>query len=181
VSAVGGTRAERRVPGTQILATVLAVLLGACSASPAQTTADDARPKLPAATLGILGQDEQVETTSWQGQPTVVNFWATWCAFCVEEMPDFQTVADDMDGRVRFVGVDREDRVEEALELARRTGVTYTLVEDPDGAFFGAVSGRGMPTTLFVDADGTVVYAHAGPLTQGRLRELIAEHFGVET
>lgn len=181
MSAAGSTRATRRVPGTPILATVLAVLLGACAASPTQTTADSASPGLPAVTLGILGQDEQVETTSWEGQPTVVNFWATWCAFCVEEMPDFQTVADDVGARVRFVGVDREDRVEEALELARRTGVTYTLVEDPDGAFFRAVSGRGMPTTLFVAADGTVVYAHAGPLSERRLRELITEHFGVET
>lgn len=152
-------------------------LAGGCAAS-ATSQEGSTTATLPAATLSVLGQDEEVDTTSWRGTPTVVNFWATWCAFCVEEMPDFETVHADLGDSIRFVGVDREDRVAEAVELARRTGVTYTLVEDPDGAFFRAVEGRGMPTTLFVDADGTIVYSHAGPLSERRLRELLEEHLG---
>jgi cytochrome c biogenesis protein CcmG, thiol:disulfide interchange protein DsbE len=172
---------DRRRP-VVALAAVAAVLLTGCAASTAPDTVATAagRSTLPAADLPLLGQDETVATTSWRDRPTVINFWATWCAFCVEEMPDFQTVSSDLGDAVRFVGVDREDRVAEALELARRTGVTYLLVEDADGSFFRAVGARGMPTTLFVDADGIVLYAHAGPLTERRLRELVAEHLGVE-
>lgn len=159
---------------------VAVLVLTACgTAAPATESAGSAA-VLPSASLSVLGEDATVDTASWRGRPTVVNFWATWCAFCVEEMPAFQAVSEVLGDEVRFVGVDREDRVTEALELARRTGVTYDLVEDPDGAFFQAVGGRGMPTTLFVDADGSVLYAHAGPLTQRRLQELIGEHFGID-
>jgi thiol-disulfide isomerase/thioredoxin len=172
------TRRERTLSaGVGVLVTTM--LLAACgTAAPASEAAGDAA-ALPSVSLAVLGEDATVDTVSWRGRPTVVNFWATWCAFCVEEMPAFQAVSAALGDQVRFVGVDREDRVKEALELARRTGVTYDLVEDPDGAFFRAVGGRGMPTTLFVDADGAILYAHAGPLTQRRLQELIDEHFGI--
>lgn len=157
-----------------------ALVVAACgTAAPASESADSPS-VLPSANLPVLGEDATVDTASWRGRPTVVNFWATWCAFCVEEMPAFQAVSETLGEKVRFVGVDREDRVTEALELARRTGVTYDLVEDADGAFFRAVGARGMPTTLFVDAEGSVLYAHAGPLTQRRLQELIGEHFGID-
>ena len=181
MSGVGLRRGARLTSTVAGLLSV--VVLAACgTAAPASESAGDAA-ALPSASLPVLGDDGDdgmVDTSSWRGRPTVVNFWATWCAFCVEEMPAFQAVSQAAGDRVRFVGVDREDRVSEALELARRTGVTYDLVEDPDGVFFRAVGGRGMPTTLFVDADGAVVYAHAGPLTQRRLEELIDEHFGID-
>lgn len=172
------SRGVRSIPRVAV-ATLAAVLLVACGSAELSADAAADGAVLPSVELSVLGEDTTVDTATWRGQPTVVNFWATWCAFCVEEMPDFQAVSADLDD-VRFVGVDREDRVTEALELARRTGVTYTLVEDPDGSFFRSVGARGMPTTLFVADDGSVRYSHAGPLTERRLRELILEHFGID-
>jgi len=177
------------------------LLATACSSDPSTSTAEGAGPgpaaeadsavaaaqplaplatgdPLPAALLGVLGGDGLLDMADLGG-PAIINFWATWCAFCVEEMPDFEAVHADLGDSVRFIGVDREDNVAQALQLAADTGVSYELVEDVDGAYFRAVKARGMPTTVFVSADGVIVYRHAGPLTEQALRDLIGEHLGV--
>lgn len=134
---------------------------------------------LPQAALPELDGDGCLTTDDLRGQPAIINFWATWCPFCVEEMPDLEQVHQEVGSQVRFVGVDREDAADKARDLAAATGVTYELVEDRDGSFFRAVQGRGMPTTLFVDAEGTIVHRHAGPVTAEELRALIQEHLDV--
>ncbi|HEX2028292.1 MAG TPA: TlpA disulfide reductase family protein [Nitriliruptorales bacterium] len=167
--------------------TVLAFALAACArAAPtdrsqppsAQLTALQPGQRLPAVQLARLDGSGSLDTGSLTG-PAVINFWASWCAFCVEEMPDFQAVHRRLGDDVRFVGVDREDDHAKARMLARETGVTYELVTDPDGSFFRAVQGRGMPTTLLVDPEGRIAYRHAGPLTADELTELLHEHLDV--
>lgn len=170
------------------LVLALALLGTACGASePGSTAADgSARPDLtggdplPEAELTRLDGDGVVTREDLAGTPTVINFWASWCPYCIEEMPGFEEVHQDLAGQVQFLGVDREDSREKARVLAEETGVTYTLVEDPDGSYFAALRGRGMPTTVFVDASGTIQYRHAGPLTADQLRDLIEEHLGVD-
>ncbi len=186
------TRPHRPSHRLAVLGAVGALLLAGCGgggASPAADAvscpdgrevapADGARP-LPAVTLTVLDGDEEVSTACWQGQPTVVNFWAEWCEPCKDEMPAFQAVHEALGDQVHFVGVDYEDRTQAAIAFADEVGVTYELVSDPDGAFFDAVSGRATPQTLLVDADGQVVYRHAGPLTEQGLTDLLAEHLDV--
>ncbi len=134
---------------------------------------------LPVATLGVLGADESVSTACLVGTPLVVNFWAEWCGPCKAEMPDFEAVHQALGDQVRFVGIDLEDRPDAALAFAAEVGVTYDLLEDPDGAYFRAAQGRGTPQTLLVAADGSVRYRHAGPMTRATLEDLLAEHLGV--
>ncbi len=134
---------------------------------------------LPAATLPYLDAEGALSTDALMGKPAIINFWASWCVFCVEEMPDFESVHRELADEVRFVGVDREDSHDKARALAEETGVTYELVTDDDGSYFRAVKGRGMPTTVFVDAEGVIVYRHAGPVTAEQLRDLITEYLAV--
>lgn len=152
------------------------LLLSACAGGGAGSAGD---PVLPDATLPVLGSAEQLDTADLRGTPAVINFWATWCPFCIEEMPDLEKVHQQVAGEVRFIGVDREDVTDKALRLAGETGVTYTLVEDRDGDFFRAVRALGMPTTLLVDADGSIVHTHTGPITAEQLRTLLRTHLSV--
>jgi len=115
----------------------------------------------------------------YRGTPLVVNFWASWCPSCAAEMPAFESVYQEFDGEVEFVGINNNDNREAALELARSTGVTYRLAEDPRGEAFAALGGSGMPTTLFIDRDGGVVERVAGGLSAGQLTALIEEHLEV--
>lgn len=111
--------------------------------------------------------------------PSVVNFWATWCSFCVDEMPDIEAVHAELGDQVRFIGVDREDFAERAITFATELGVTYEMVQDLDGSFFRSAKARGMPTTLFVNAEGIILHRHAGPMSADKLRQLIAEFLDI--
>lgn len=113
----------------------------------------------------------------YRGTPVVLNFWASWCPACVAELPAFQEVASDLDGQVQFIGMNMQevDRGA-ATALIEDAGVTYPLADDPDGALFQSFAGIGMPTTVLIDADGTVATVHAGALFADDLHALIEEH-----
>ncbi|MDP9406093.1 MAG: TlpA family protein disulfide reductase, partial [Actinomycetota bacterium] len=139
---------------------------------------DEAFP-LPDRTLDAFGDGAPVDLTAFRGTPLVVNFWATWCAPCVKEMPDFQQVASDVGDDVAFLGVNVQDSPAVAEPFATELGVDYALAADPQGEFYKQVRSFGMPTTLFVDADGAVVFRHTGALDAEQLRDLLERRLGV--
>lgn len=134
---------------------------------------------LPPATLEGFAGGPPVNLADFRGEPLIVNFWATWCAPCVKEMPDLQQVAAEAEGTVAFLGIDVEDAPPNAEPFVEELGITYPLALDPRREYSRQVNNFGMPTTLFVDADGLVRYRHTGPLDAEQLRSLIAEHFDV--
>lgn len=104
------------------------------------------------------------------GKPLVVNFWASWCAPCIKEMPDFETVHQEVKDEVTFVGVNVVDQVSDAERMAEKTGVTYQLVRDPKRSLLAWFGGTQMPTTAFVDAEGRVVKVVTKALSADELR-----------
>lgn len=119
------------------------------------------------------------------GKPFVINFWASWCVFCIEEMPDFQRVYERAAGRVSFLGLDLLNVQGEtrgaAIRLAGETGVRYPLGYDQGAELYARLTPRLlMPTTIFVRADGRVALRQFGPLTAVQLQDLIRKHFGIE-
>src|SRR3990172_13074862 len=69
------------------------------------------------------------------GKPLVVNFWASWCPACVAEMPDFEAVHARLGDEVAFLGLNMQETDEGAArDLVDRSGITYRLGRDPDGA-----------------------------------------------
>ena len=110
---------------------------------------------------------------------TVINFFASWCPPCIAEMPDFETVSQELDGQVAFLGLAVQDRTDAATEIVEETGVTYPWARDAKGDVAAAAGVTQMPATMFVDADGEVVSVHSGALDADELRELIADELGV--
>ncbi|QBI20335.1 TlpA family protein disulfide reductase [Egibacter rhizosphaerae] len=135
---------------------------------------DEAMP-LPREELEAFADGPPVDLADMVGEPLVVNFWASWCGPCADEMPELQAVSESRDD-VQVLGVNLEDREDDARETVQETGVTYPLAADPQGELFQAVQGFGMPTTLFVDLDGVVRYHHTGPLEAGQIEDLVDEH-----
>lgn len=111
------------------------------------------------------------------GQPTVINFWASWCKpACVEEHPVLLDAQDRYGDQVRLVGVLYDDNPADALEFL----VTYgdggwPQTDDGDGAVALAYGVLGPPETFFVDADGIVRAKHYGPLTDAALQDYLAQ------
>ncbi len=159
---------------------------GACQPSGAQPLAEGLQPDpgpdtLPPGSVCVFNGDEGIDVATWLGgEPLIVNFWASWCAPCVAEMPDLEAIHLAADGDLRMIGINTQDSPPLAEDLLGETGITYEVVSDPQGDYFAAVEGFGMPTTLFVAPDGRIVFRQTGPLTLAQLAELSATHLGVE-
>lgn len=128
---------------------------------------------------GLIDEENVVRLSDHGGLPVVLNFWASWCEPCRREMPALAQVSAELDGRVSFIGIDHQDLREEALSLLRETGVHYPTAFDPTGGTAQDYKLRGMPTTVFIDADGRVLATSLGELTESELRTSILELFDV--
>ena len=118
---------------------------------------------------------EEASVADYAGTPMVVNFFASWCVPCVREMPAFEQVHQDVGDQVAFLGVNVQDSVTEGRDLVDETGITYDVGRDPDGSLLAAFGGVAMPTTVLVDADGTIVRVLSGATDAEELRAAIDE------
>ena len=194
-------RRSEGAPLSVVLLAALAVVLLSCGSpkgSDTTDTADDRNcdfksglvsvgERLPAdCTFEPLDGGKVITLKEFRGEkPMVLNFWASWCVYCIDEMPDFQRVYAALDGRVAFLGLDllsiQGETKPAATALARKTGVRYPLGYDEGGIIYGHFAPRLlMPVTVLVRSNGILAHRQFGPLNAARLRELIRIHLGVE-
>ena len=119
---------------------------------------------------------EEVALSDLRGQPVVIDFWAAWCPFCVEEMEVLQG-AQDRHRDVVFLGIHRTNTedVATARSFADERGVTYPLLKDEDGNVYQTYAGGGsfMPVAYFIDADGVIQKRFFGPKTEAQIQQAI--------
>jgi cytochrome c biogenesis protein CcmG, thiol:disulfide interchange protein DsbE len=120
-----------------------------------------------------------VESDPLHGRPVVVNFWASWCAPCIEEHAVLAETADRYGDRVAIVGILYQDEPADALDFLARYGDfgSPNLVDD-GGRLAIEFGVTGPPETFFIDADGIVRAKESGPVTDAvivdRLEPLLA-------
>jgi thiol-disulfide isomerase/thioredoxin len=158
---------------TVVLAALTAALAVACSGG--DDSSGDVMPDLTLERLGIEGEVALDELAS----PAVVNLWANWCAPCRTELPAFDTVADELGDEVRFVGINVGDPPDVALDLMAELDLGFEQLSDRSSDVSAELDVTSMPTTFFVDADGTIVERHAGAMTESDLRAQLDESFGL--
>jgi peroxiredoxin len=112
--------------------------------------------------------------SNWRGKTLVVNFWATWCPPCVEEMPDLQTIHDEYRGRgaeVIGIGIDSAAKIAAFRDRHRLT--LPLLVAGVGGSALNRAlgnSGGALPYTVLIGADGRVRERHMGQVRPEQLR-----------
>lgn len=113
-----------------------------------------------------------------QAKPVVLNFWAGQCPPCRAEMPEFQRVADEFEGRVIFLGLDvgvftglgsRED----AQRLLEELGVRYPAAYAVDASPIEIYRIGSMPSTIFLRANGEVQERRPGRMAEEELRSAV--------
>ena len=117
-----------------------------------------------------------VKLSDYRGQKLLVNFFASTCVPCKNEMPALQRVLQRLGDDVTFLGIAVQDDPEAAQELVEKTGVTYDLAQDRAGTLLRQIGGVGLPTTAFIAEDGTVMDLNTGELTEQELTQEISDN-----
>ena len=109
---------------------------------------------------------------SLEGSPIIINFWGTWCPPCRAEMPDIQTLWEELgDENLIVIGVNTHDQEESARTFMREIGITYPVAKDASGDIAADFKVLGFPATFFIDHSGTVRNTWTGFMTLEQLRE----------
>ncbi len=133
-------------------------------------------PPLPELHLNTL-EEQPISLLSYQGRPTVVNLWATWCPPCRREMPVFEQAQAEFPG-VNIVMVNQGESAQQAQAFLESQGLTLSdVLLDPFSRTMHAVGARALPTTLFFDAEGQLVDSHMGELTMASFKSNMSRHF----
>jgi thiol-disulfide isomerase/thioredoxin len=108
-----------------------------------------------------------VQMAQYKGKVVILNFWATWCGPCKEEIPSFVELYDRYkDKGLVIVGVSIDDSVEQLRPFMKEWRMQYPVlqmneaIETAYGPFYG------VPTTFFIGRDGTICRKHMGPATK---------------
>jgi|GEM_PF-940556 len=124
--------------------------------------------------------DNRVRIADFEGTPTVVNFFASWCTACDEELPAFREVANDLEGEVDFIFVNSNE-TGDWEPMAERNGIRdeFILAQDIQGlsrnGLYRSLGGTGgMPITAFYDANGNLVETAFLPFNQAQLENQLA-------
>ena len=135
-------------------------------------------PNVAASTL----DGEPVALADRTGRPVVLNLWATWCPPCRREMPVFEDAAKRHPG-VEFVLLNQGEDAATVRDFLERQGLELhgDVLLDPHSQAMSATGTRGLPTTLFFDANGHLVDVHMGELTRASLTDTLRDRFGSGT
>jgi len=126
-----------------------------------------------------------LSTAEWRGKVVIVNFWATWCPPCREEIPEMIDLANRYGDRLQIVGVSEDDDAtpDEVREFAHNEKINYPIVMGSGGISreYGGVPA--LPTSFLVDTNGRVVQKHVGlyptAVYDREVRALLGEHIDV--
>lgn len=148
-------------------------------AEPAPSSAVDAAEENEAAADFIMAdaQGEELALSDLYGKPVIVNFWATWCGPCKEELPFFDEAYAAYGEEIQFVMLDLSDAYsetpEKALSFVQQNGYHFPLYFDTNGEGAIAYGVYAIPYTLAISADGRVISSHAGVMTREDLQAII--------
>ncbi|TMF42133.1 MAG: redoxin domain-containing protein [Chloroflexi bacterium] len=110
--------------------------------------------------------------SNFKGRPVVLNFWASWCAPCKEEMPLLERTWKQVQGQgkdVVFLGIDFQEANGDGISFLRLYSITYPIVLDADGSVGFKYGITSLPQTIFINRNGTVMSRAPQELTDQAL------------
>ncbi len=149
---------------TALAATVLWLGLGM---PPAQAA------KPPSFTMQDLTGAEH-KLSDYRGKWVILNFWATWCPPCLEELPQLNSYHDANPDDV-LLGINYEEIKPEYLRaFVAQEQINFPVLPIGDHVLPGLEPINGLPTTIIIAPDGELIAKHTGPLTRGMLEHFLA-------
>jgi cytochrome c biogenesis protein CcmG/thiol:disulfide interchange protein DsbE len=160
-------------------AALIAVLVYGVASQGTDNSIDEAlaegrRVVVPSESLPLLGREGERAVADYRGKVVVLNFWASWCPPCVDELPLLERTQRRILRRdATVVGINFKDIPEDALDFAARFHLSFPSLRDRDGEYaerFGAVA---FPETFLIDRRGRIAALRRGPVDQRWLDETL--------
>jgi peroxiredoxin len=130
------------------------------------TTRDPIEPGLPAPafSLPVLGGESELSLESLRGKVVLVNFWATWCKPCEDEMPAMENLYRTLGSRgFELVAISVDDDRLAVEEFVDRLGLSFPILLDPGKRVSDAYQSYRFPESYLIDRGGVLVARYIGP------------------
>lgn len=117
-----------------------------------------------------------VSLSDYRGQVVLLNFWATWCFPCREEMPIFQSYFTSYQSQDFVVlGIDFDEPEETVRQFTQELGIHFPILLDPGGEVQALFNIRGYPSSVFIHPDGTIAILHIGIMDDSQLESYLTQ------
>ncbi|MBN1794642.1 MAG: redoxin domain-containing protein [Candidatus Omnitrophica bacterium] len=102
---------------------------------------------------------EEVTLSDLRGKVVILDFWATWCPYCVKGIPSLQRMyAAYQEKGLVVLGINIRESIPKVTSFVNAHAITYPMLLDSDGAVAEAYNVRGIPNYLILDGDGVIQY-----------------------
>ncbi len=128
--------------------------------------------KAPDFTLQTVS-GEKVKLSDYKGKKVFLNFWATWCPPCKEEMPHMQSFYEEKPEHVEILAVNFEESQQRITDFTDQYGLTFPVLMDKEGKVSEAYEIYTIPTTYVLNEDGTVSQKIIGPMDRPMMEKII--------
>lgn len=108
-----------------------------------------------------------------RGKKVLINFWATWCGPCQEEMPDLQQAHEQAGDDLVIIGVNKAEDAAAVASFVKDVPVTFPLVLDPDSDIAYRYGARNLPMSFFVNTDGTINMVKLGIMDEAFIEQQV--------
>lgn len=116
---------------------------------------------------------KEIQLTDMLGKPILINFWATWCGYCVMEMPDFEKAYKEYGDEIQFVFINPDESINTGESFLSSEGFEIPAYYDLDHIAAYAFSVRSYPTTIAIDRNGEIKYLRPGMINADTLNSII--------
>jgi len=148
-------------------------LLGTDTNKPSPVTGNGAKVGETLTPFILESLDNQQVTIGQPGKIIVINFWATWCPPCQEEMPELEIFAHENQQKVDFYAVNVQESKGKISEFMSKNNYTMRVLLDKDGAVGKKFQVTGIPTTIIINKHGMVKFRKTGGMTRTELEGII--------
>jgi len=121
--------------------------------------------------INLSGQS--IRLGDLRGHPVLINFWATWCGYCLQELPVIEEYYKRYASELIVLAVDVGDSLEDVRSVVTKYGFTFPVLRDPDSNVFRQYRLDSFPATFVLDTKGIVLVKHQGYMSENKLVEYL--------
>jgi cytochrome c biogenesis protein CcmG, thiol:disulfide interchange protein DsbE len=124
-------------------------------------------------------EGQQVNIASLRGRPVLINYWASWCSPCLEELPVLEKVSQEFP-QLTILSINgiQQDNLDTVRQTVANLGLTHTILLDEGEQFWNSYKVLFLPTSFFIDRHGIIRHVQFGSLTEEKIRQILVQLIG---